>query len=251
MEPMSLSESDLHTMLRIVSSPDEGDDGEPFPWSVLADLAKVIRVDSLVFNQLDSKRRETPIVQAFPQAKGPSVDEDRLDAAFWSQYWSCRACSYPDRMGDLVSVTRLSDFYTTQQLHNSGIWTEYMRLTGDEHEMTLCLPSQPGNTLRLVLWRGPGSDFSERDRTLLTLLRPHLAARFQQWRQRRQVPMLTPRQWELLRLVAAGHTNRQIARHLQITEGTVRTHLENTFERLQVTSRAAAVARAFLDGHGE
>src|SRR5919204_963043 len=52
MERMSLSERDLHRMLRIVSGPDEGDDGEPFPWSVLADLAKVIGVDSLVFEQL-------------------------------------------------------------------------------------------------------------------------------------------------------------------------------------------------------
>jgi DNA-binding CsgD family transcriptional regulator len=250
MERMSLSERDLHTMLRIVSNPDEGDEGEPFPWSVLADLAKVIGVDSLVFQQLDSKRRQAPIVQGFP-AKGPSVDEDALDAVFWSQYWSCPACSYPDWTGDVVSVMRLSDFYTRRQLHNSGIWTEYMRLTGDEHEMMLCLPSQPGNTLRLVLWRGPGSDFSERDRTLLTLLRPHLDARFRQWRQRQQVPMLTSRQWDLLRLVAAGHTNRQIARRLHITEGTVRTHLENIFERLQVTSRTAAVARAFLDGHTE
>jgi hypothetical protein len=33
---------------------------------------------------------------------------------------------------------------------------------------------EPGRTMRLFFFRGPGPDFSERDRALLTLLRPHL-----------------------------------------------------------------------------
>jgi hypothetical protein len=51
-------------------------------------------------------------------------------------------------------------------------------------------------------------------------------------------------------LVAAGHTNGQIARRLRISEGTVRTHLENIYRLLQVSSRTAAVARAFADPAG-
>jgi DNA-binding CsgD family transcriptional regulator len=58
------------------------------------------------------------------------------------------------------------------------------------------------------------------------------------------VPRLTPRQKDLLRLLAAGYTNTQIARRLGISEGTVRTHLENIYERLHVSSRTAAVTRA-------
>jgi DNA-binding NarL/FixJ family response regulator len=50
-----------------------------------------------------------------------------------------------------------------------------------------------------------------------------------------------------LRLLAAGHTNAQIARRLGISEGTVRTHLENLYGRLNVSSRTAAVTRAFSD----
>ena len=46
-------------------------------------------------------------------------------------------------------------------------------------------------------------------------------------------------------LVAAGRTNGQIARRLRISEGTVRTHLENIFERLRVTNRAAASSGPF------
>jgi DNA-binding NarL/FixJ family response regulator len=101
-------------------------------------------------------------------------------------------------------------------------------------------------TLRLAFSRGRGSDFSERDRAALTLLRPHLhQAYLDAERRRHPVSQLTPRQWELLRLLAAGHTNTQIARRLGISEGTVRTHLENIYERLNVSSRTAAVTRAF------
>ncbi len=53
---------------------------------------------------------------------------------------------------------------------------------------------------------------------------------------------LTPRQIEVLALVAAGHTNRDIAAALVVSEHTVRRHLQNIFTRLGVTSRAAAAA---------
>jgi DNA-binding NarL/FixJ family response regulator len=94
----------------------------------------------------------------------------------------------------------------------------------------------------------PGPDFSEKDRALLTLLRPHLHhAYLDAERRRHPVPQLTARHWDLLRLVATGHTNAQIARRLGISEGTVRTHLENIYGRLQVSSRTAAITPAFPD----
>ncbi len=61
------------------------------------------------------------------------------------------------------------------------------------------------------------------------------------------MPELTPRQWDLLYLIARGRTNIQIARQLGLSEGTVRTHLENIYSRLQVSNRTAAVVRAFPD----
>jgi DNA-binding CsgD family transcriptional regulator len=61
------------------------------------------------------------------------------------------------------------------------------------------------------------------------------------------MPALTVRQWQLLHLVAAGQTNGQIARRMSITEATVRKHLEQTFQRLRMPNRAAAVMRAFGD----
>ena len=106
----------------------------------------------------------------------------------------------------------------------------------------------PGKTLRLFLFRGCGRDFSEADRALLTLLRPHLYRTYvDAERSRHPGPELTSRHWEVLELLAAGHTNTQIARRLGVTEGTVRKHLENIYGRLGVSSRTAAVMRAFSD----
>ena len=55
---------------------------------------------------------------------------------------------------------------------------------------------------------------------------------------------LTEREVEVLRLVAQGRTNREIADELVLSEHTVRRHMQNVFGRLGVSSRAAAVAFA-------
>jgi len=55
---------------------------------------------------------------------------------------------------------------------------------------------------------------------------------------------LTERELRVLRLVAAGMSNRQIAAELVISEHTVARHLQNTFAKLGVASRTAAIAFA-------
>ena len=57
--------------------------------------------------------------------------------------------------------------------------------------------------------------------------------------------VLTARECQVLRLVAAGNTNREIAGELVISEHTVSRHLQNMFMKLGVTSRAAATAYAY------
>lgn len=56
---------------------------------------------------------------------------------------------------------------------------------------------------------------------------------------------LSPRELEVLRLLAAGKTNRAIAAQLVISEHTVARHVQNLFGKLRVSSRAAATAFAF------
>lgn len=56
---------------------------------------------------------------------------------------------------------------------------------------------------------------------------------------------LTPREIEVLRLVAAGKTNKMIARQLSVSEKTVDRHVSNIFSKLDVPTRAAATAFAY------
>jgi DNA-binding CsgD family transcriptional regulator len=225
---------------------------EGLPPSLLADLMGQIRCDVISFEGFDSGRQETWFLQSIPE-RGDAVAED-LDPVHWQHYWRCQPCSYPDRTGDLRSIVKITDFYSARQWHSIGTYCDIYRPQGFEHDLMLTLPAAPGpvagggRTMRLFLFRGSGPDFSERDRALLALLRPHLHQAYLDAESRRHpVPRLTPRQKDLLRLVAAGHTNTQIARRLGISESTVRTHLENIYQRLQVSSRTAAVTRAFAD----
>jgi DNA-binding CsgD family transcriptional regulator len=248
--PLTASGRDLRTLAGIVTD----DRGEPpaegLPLSLLSDLSGLIRCDFLSFQSHDSDRRATWFDQAVPPEAGGSENDDEL--VFWAHYWDSLPCSYPERTGDLRSITKTSDFYSARQWHSTGMYRDCV--PGVEHEIMVCLPADPGwtagpgRTVRLIFFRGPGRDFSERDRALLTLLRPHVhRAHLDAERRRHPVPQLTPRQWELLRLVAAGHTNAQIARRLGVSEGTVRIHLQNIYARLHVSSRTAAVTRAFPD----
>jgi DNA-binding NarL/FixJ family response regulator len=60
-----------------------------------------------------------------------------------------------------------------------------------------------------------------------------------------QAGPLTLREIEVLKLVASGITNRQIAKKLKISEKTVARHLSNIFNKLDISSRAAATAYAY------
>jgi len=62
------------------------------------------------------------------------------------------------------------------------------------------------------------------------------------------VEVLSPRELEVLRFVAGGATNRDVAQGLFITEATVKSHLLNIYAKLEVSDRAAAVTEAFHRG---
>jgi DNA-binding NarL/FixJ family response regulator len=61
-------------------------------------------------------------------------------------------------------------------------------------------------------------------------------------------PPLTARELQVLRLIAKGATNREVATRLHVSEATVKTHLVHAFGKLGVSDRTAAVAVALERG---
>jgi DNA-binding NarL/FixJ family response regulator len=62
------------------------------------------------------------------------------------------------------------------------------------------------------------------------------------------LPGLTRREKDVIQTLMEGYSNKEIARHLFISERTVQTHLSNIFTKMNVTSRTEAVLVAMRDG---
>ena len=248
----TVSDADLRALLGILEAGRAETAAAGLPPAALQLARALVRCDVVTFLDMEPRHRRTHLCQEYPAA-WPGAGDGTITGAdadpFWTHYWDCLPCSYPSISGDQRTITTISDFYAQREYHHTGMYTDVLGPQGVEHEAMLCLTAPPGHSRRLLFVRGPAPDFDERDRLLLALLRPHLNELYQQLQlRRRNAPGLTARQQQLLQLVARGYSNSDIARELVVTTATVRKHLENIFQRLHVTSRTAAVARAFPPG---
>jgi len=235
----------LHGLLDV----DHVDDSGPgLPWQLMASLQELFHCDYVTFDRTWTAAQQFVFEQTLGDVQeyvdySAADAPDASDAEFWKLYWLSDFCNYTDRTGDITRVMKPNDFYSDREWRTSPMNREF-GIPGQSWEMAVYFPDEPGHRMRLMLWRGSTRDFSERDRLLLTLLRPHLIAAYRHAERRRRAPAaLTPRQVELLQYVAQGYTNTQVARRMGLSEGTVRTHLNHIYERLGVTSRTAAVTR--------
>lgn len=240
MSGMTLTDTEV-TALRAVADPAHvREPGPAVSWSLLEAVRTLVGADEVELDQTDPGRRWLGFMQSLD---GRSyVSEDADDPYFWELWWSTEACVLV-KTGPQAGATMLSDFLSAREWRQEPMYVVYTKPSGLFHELGVNLPDSRGRSLRLHCWRSPGRDFSERDRFLLSLLRPHIAAAYRAAERQRQPIQLTPRQLELLAQVRRGLTNRQVARVMGLSEGTVRRHLENIYERLGVSSRTEAVAR--------
>lgn len=238
------------TLRRVADVIDAGEQSPPVPGrlsaSVLLALKKLVPCDFLSFADLD-------VTTATHYAMDDALDEEvtflpdpltEPDEPFWRHYESARFCSYPTRTRDDRSVTLLSDFYTTREWKQSPMFVDDLSQWNVSFELMCPLPTVGGRSKRVIFFRTGSRDFTDEDRFALALLRPHIVEMVGR-RVIEPASALTGRQTELMRLVADGYTNAEIASMLYLSPHTVRTHLMNIFERLGVTTRAAAVAKLF------
>jgi DNA-binding CsgD family transcriptional regulator len=158
---------------------------------------------------------------------------------------------------------RISDLVTRREWRATPVWAEAMRDTDDQIGVVLARRS---GTLRNVLVSRRGRPFTDRERDLVQLAARHVAVAVRRidtgaaiglqsmpragWvplggevAPARTPDLLSPREQEVLRLVADGLTDGQVARQLGLSPRTVSKHLERVYARLGVPNRAAAVAR--------
>jgi DNA-binding NarL/FixJ family response regulator len=81
-----------------------------------------------------------------------------------------------------------------------------------------------------------------------TMLAPSVAGRLVRQVRSPAGPALSPREVQVLGLVARGQTNAEIGRTLHVSEATVKTHLSRAFSKLDVSDRTAAVTTAMARG---
>jgi DNA-binding CsgD family transcriptional regulator len=150
---------------------------DPFPSELLDRLRALVPSDFVSYCELDERGRFAVAYEACARGRGvdASQPEEELLPGFWQFMHEHPLCAYQSRTGDFTA-RKFSDFVTRSQWHCLGLYAEYFRFYGVEERMVVGLPTRPWHSKVVALDRCGDRDFSERDRLLLNLLRPHLAA---------------------------------------------------------------------------
>jgi DNA-binding NarL/FixJ family response regulator len=136
-----------------------------------------------------------------------------------------------------------------RRLADEGAATAVILYTGDAHR-SLVLEALDAGAQGFVLKEAP---LGELVRAILmvagggTYVDPALAGLIAGPRAAERLPVLTKREREVLRLLADGLRNEQVAIRLSISPLTVRSHVKNAMEKLEADTRTQAVARALRD----
>jgi DNA-binding CsgD family transcriptional regulator len=182
----ALTASDSEQVLRFVAEAEGADREQPFSPELLLELGKLVRADWLTYCELDRVQKRDLLVV---DRAGDEVDGEVDDAVFWDFVIDEHPVCLRHQQGH-VGALKLSDFVTRRQLHRTRLYDVWFRPCGVEHELNVPIPSPLWHTKTFLFDRGPGRDFTERDRLVLDLLRPHLARVWRAARTRRRLAAL-------------------------------------------------------------
>jgi hypothetical protein len=207
--PEPVSNYDLRALLGVLEEGRRDEPTDGLPWASLEGLFKLVRCESVSFPEADLVHGRGLFCQWLDEdGRGQELDDS--DDPCPDGYWDCvrkfLPCSYAGRTGDLATVVRWSDFYSDRELREQPLYAEFYAPEGTTHGMHASLPARPGHFRKISFWRDGGPDFTDRDRLVIELLRPHLWELYLATQQRmNRVPTLTPREWDVLHLVHEGY----------------------------------------------
>jgi len=247
-----MTDTDIRALLAVFDRCQAADD-DIFYADVLAGLRELIPCNDISFQLMDVAEQRVRLLSVTDEGVQREEAVGRTNEflqVFWQEFWEEDGCAGPLITADYATLLHHAEMWSTRAWASTPLDSAYAA-AGLKDEILVPMTPLGGTDRRLLLFRGVDSpDFSEREKAMLALARPHIAElHTRRDRELRGVPNLTPRQWEVLRQVARGAGNTQIARTLGLSDATVRKHLENVFLRLGVQSRTEALARvhAFLD----
>jgi DNA-binding CsgD family transcriptional regulator len=207
------------------------------------DVASFQDMDSLTFERSHAQDVHDGQEFLYTREDLAAEDDDPGTLLLQSRWWQS-PCSLIERTARPV-VTTARSWHSEREWRRDPVNIEYLQY---EDELIMGYPTSSFRSLRILLPRFAGPAFGHRELTLMELLLPHLMPLMAATVAGASAPdpsPLTVRQREIVHLVRLGMPNKRIGRILGISEGTVRKHLENIFERLDVQSRTAAVAVVF------
>lgn len=227
-----LTESDYRGALSVLREAVAVDGPVPFPEPVLEALRRLLPCDVVAYH--DQPRGQAAVAYVGEPRRAVTPEMREAERRLVAQ----------DPLTPGKEARKYSDFLSRREFRRLEYYWEVVNPLGVEDMMRLWLDPSSAGEARLEFDR-PRRDFRERDRAVLDVLQPHLKELHRRATARRRLPgpgRLTPREREILELVAGGRTNAEVARLLWISPGTVRKHLENAYGKLGVHTRAGAVA---------
>lgn len=178
----ALTRRDAERLLRLVADADGAAGDQPFTREFLVALGDLVEADAISYCELDRvRKRDLYYVERADDEEGdPEVGHELVWQFILEEDPLCMA----QQRGDF-SVHKLSDFLTLRELHSTRLYELWLGPSGAEHEIDLAIPSPLWHTKTLMFTRGPGPDFTERDRLVLAVLQPHLTRLWHDGRRRR------------------------------------------------------------------
>jgi DNA-binding CsgD family transcriptional regulator len=239
-----LTAADLEAVLSFLEDAQTLDGPTPFTAELLDRLAEIVGSTLASYIEVDGPRR---VIHGCVLCSAQSWSDSEED--WWASSRAVQLDRYKRTNGQMLV---LSHVFTRRQ-RTSDDFNLNFRDYGVSDEIQVDLdPRRPWFAWINV---SRDRDFGERERLMLDRLRPHLRGLYRSAELRRRlaaatppfdadaVDRLTPREHEVMRCVAEGLSNAETASVLVVERSTVRKHLEHIYEKLDVRSRTAALAK--------